>query len=142
MAVQVRASYQLKGWQGNQFKARVSRIMQAYQTPMDQQLKAEIQAVQYDWPRDTRRRNGTLVPAGPRNIVDLGGLLRSQKRAFDGRATITFTWDAPYANLVFTGYRTNKTLVDGRDWIKPALLNLPLDKFFAQQWQRLERGGV
>ena len=142
MAVQVRASYQLKGWQGDQLKLRVSRIMQAYQTPMDQQLKTEIQTAQFDWPRGTHRRNGSYVPPGKRNIVDLGGLLRSQKRSFDGRATLTFTWDAPHAKLVLIGYRTRKTIVDGRDWIKPALQHLPLDKFFAEQWRRLENKGA
>jgi hypothetical protein len=79
----------------------------------------------------------------------LGGFIGSQRRAFDGRATITFTWDAkskdgfPYAPLILRGYTTRRgTLVPGRDWIKPALQNLPLDKFFAQQWQRLEGSGA
>lgn len=151
MAVRVNATYKLTGWNANQFKQRVREIIGAYQVPIDQQLKAEIQRVQFDWPRQTRRKNGSVVDS-PRNIVDTGKFLSSQRRNFDGRTTITFTWDArskdgfPYAPLILTGYTTNRgtivSEVPGRDWIKPALDALPLDKFFAEQWRRLARAGV
>jgi hypothetical protein len=74
--------------------------------------------------------------------------LRSQKRSFDGRTSITFTWDAQnkgfaYAPLILTGYTTSKgTVVPGRNWIKPALENAPLEQFFAQQWKQLAKQGL
>jgi hypothetical protein len=144
MAVQVRASFKLTGWNANQLKLRVPQILGTYQTVLDQQLKAEIQSPQFGWPRETKRRNGATV-SSPRDIVDLGGFLRSQRRNFDGRTTITFTWDAKskggfaYAPLILTGYTTSKgTLVPGRNWIKPALENAPLDTYFAEQWRKLD----
>jgi hypothetical protein len=145
MAVQVRASFKLTGWNANQLKLRVPQILGTYQTVLDKQLKAEIQSPQFEWiktgpngePWFTKRRNGQTV-GSPRDIVDLGGFLRSQRRRFDGRSTITFSWDVPYANLILQGYTTSKgTLVPGRNWIKPALENAPLDAYFAEQWRKL-----
>jgi hypothetical protein len=148
MAVQVRASFRLTGWNANQLKLRVPQILGKYQTVLDQQLKAEIQSPQFGWPRETKRRNGATV-SSPRDIVDLGGFLRSQRRSFDGRTTITFTWDAKskdgfaYAPLILTGYTTSKgTLVPGRNWIKPALENASLDTYFADQWRKLDSLGL
>jgi hypothetical protein len=147
MAVQVKASFKLTGFNANQLKLRVPQILGKYQTVLDQQLKAEIQNPQFGWPRQTKRKNGATV-SSPRDIVDLGGFLRSQKRAFDGRTSITFTWDAQnkgfaYAPLILTGYTTSKgTVVPGRNWIKPALENAPLEQFFAQQWKQLANQGL
>lgn len=148
MAVQVRATFNLTGWNANQLKLRVPQILGKYQTVLDQQLKTEIQSPQFSWPRQTKRKNNSTVST-PRDIVDLGGFLRSQRRSFDGRTTITFTWDAKsksgfaYAPLILTGYTTSKgTLVPGRNWIKPALENAPLDAFFAEQWRKLDSLGL
>ena len=148
MAVQVQATFNLTGWNANQLKLRVPQILGKYQTVLDQQLKTEIQSPQFNWPRQTKRKNNSTV-SSPRDIVDLGGFLRSQRRSFDGRTTITFTWDAKsksgfaYAPLILTGYTTSKgTLVPGRNWIKPALENAPLDAFFAEQWRKLDSLGL
>jgi hypothetical protein len=143
MAVQVRASFRLTGWNANQLKLRVPHILGTYQTVLDKQLKAEIQAPQFEWDRATRRRNGTTVTS-PRDIVDLGGFLRSQRRSFDGRTTITFSWDVPYANLILQGYITKRkgTLVKDRNWIKPALEKAPLEPFFAAEWRKLSSLGL
>ncbi len=140
MAVQVRASFRLTGWNANQLKLRVPQILGKYQTVLDQQLKAEIQSPQFGWPRETKRRNGATV-SSPRDIVDLGGFLRSQRRSFDGRTTITFTWDAKSKGGF--AYTTSKgTLVPGRNWIKPALENASLDTYFADQWRKLDSLGL
>jgi hypothetical protein len=149
MAVQVKAKFKLTGWNANQLKDRNRQILGKYQTVLDQQLKTEIQTQQFKWPRETRRRNGTRAGT-TRDIVDLGNFLRSQRRSFDGRTTITFTWDVPYASLILKGYVTQQrsgggrsgTLVEGRNWIKPALENAPLEQFFAQQWQQLAKQGL
>jgi hypothetical protein len=124
MAVQVRATYKLTGWNSTQ-------------------LKEEIQTVQFDWPRATKRRNRSTVTS-PRDVVDLGGFLRSQRRDRPSATQLRFTWDArsdkgfPYAPLILTGYTTRRgTIVPGRNWIKPALEAVPLDQFFAREWRRL-----
>lgn len=148
MAVQVKATFKLTGWNGNQLKLRVPQILTAYGTALDKQLKDEIQTAQFSWPRTTKRRNGTDANS-PRDIVDLGGFLRSQRRDRPSATQLRFTWNAksksgfPYAPLILTGYTTSKgTLVPGRNWIKPALQNKPLEPFFAAQWRKLSGQGL
>jgi hypothetical protein len=143
MAVQVKATYKLTGWNSTQLKLRVPAILTAYGSVMDKQLKEEIQTVQFGWPRPTKRRNNSTV-SSPRDIVDLGGFLRSQRRDRPSATQLRFTWDAksdkgfPYAPLILTGYTTSRgTVVPGRNWIQPALEAVPLDQFFAREWRRL-----
>lgn len=144
MAVQVRASFKLTGWNANQLKLRVPQILTSYGKVLGDQLKEEIKTPQFNWPRATKRRNGQTVTS-PRDIVDLGGLLRSQQRDRPSATQLRFSWEPKskdgfmYAGLILTGYTTSKgTLVPGRNWIKPALDKQPLDRFFAQQWRRLD----
>lgn len=148
MVLQVKASYKLTGWNAPQLKMRIPQILTAYGTVLDQQLKAEIQTSQFSWPRTTRRRNNQTV-SSPRDIVDLGGLLRSQKRDRPTATQLRFIWDArskdgfAYAPLVLTGYTTSRgTVVPGRNWIKPALDAVPLDQFFAKEWRKLSNLGL
>jgi hypothetical protein len=137
MAVRVQATYKLTGWNSTQLKLRVPAIMTAYGKVLDQQLKEEIKTVQFSWPRETKRKNRSVV-GSPRDIVDLGGFLRSQRRDRPDATTLRFTWNAPYAPLILTGYTTRKgTVVPGRNWIKPALEAQPLDRFFAAEWRKL-----
>lgn len=137
MAVQVKASYKLTGWNATQLKLRIPAIMTAYGKVIDQELKQSIQTVQFSWPRETKRKNRSVV-GSPRDIVDLGGFLRSQRRDRPDATTLQFTWNTPYAPLILTGYTTRKgTVVPGRDWIKPALEAQPLDRFFAAEWRKL-----
>lgn len=137
MAVRVQATYKLTGWNATQLKLRIPAILTAYDKVLYPQFKEELEREQFSWPRETRRRNRTVV-SSPRNIVDLGGLRRSQERIRTSATELTYRWNAPYAALVLTGYETNRgTIVPGRNWIKPALDARPLDAFFAEQWRRL-----
>lgn len=142
MAVQVKATYKLTGWNAPQLKLRVANIMTAYGKAMDQQLKEEIQLVQFPWPGVTYRRNGT-IEGSPRDIVDTGAFLRSQRRERLDATTIKFTWGndgVNYAGYILRGV-PGKNYLD-RDWIKPALTNLPLDRFFKAEWSRLAGRGL
>lgn len=148
MAVQVKASFKLTGWNSTQLKLRIPVILTAYGKVLDQQLKEEIKTSQFDWPRETKRRNRSVV-SSPRDIVDLGGFLRSQRRDRPSATELRFTWDAKseggfaYVPLILTGYTTKRgTVVPGRNWIKPALEAKPLDAFFAAEWRKLARGGL
>lgn len=142
MAVQVKASYKLTGWNATQLKLRIPAIMTAYGKVLDQELKQSIQTVQFSWPRETKRKNRSVV-SSPRDIVDQGGFLRSQRRDRPDATTLRFTWNTPYAPLILTGYTTKKgTVVPGRDWIKPALEAQPLDRFFAAEWRKLSGLGL
>lgn len=137
MAVRIQATYKLTGWNSRQLLNRIPTILTAYDKVLYPQFKEELEREQFSWPRETRRRNGTVV-SSPRNIVDLGGLRRSQERIRSSATELTYRWNAPYAALVLTGYTTSKgTVLPPRDWIKPALEARPLGAFFAQQWARL-----
>ena len=142
MAVQVRSTFKLTGWNANQLKLRVPVILTGYGKVIDQQLKEEIQLVQFPWPRKTYRKNGT-IETSPRDIVDTGRFLRSQRRDRPSATELRFTWDTPYSALILTGYTTSRgTVVPGRNWIKPALDNQPMERFFAAEWAKLSASNL
>ena len=140
---EIQARLELKGWNATQLKLRIPAIIRAYGDVMDAQLKEEIKTVQFDWPRQTRRRNGSVV-GSPRDIVDTGNFLRSQRRDYPDATTLRFTWDAKsnrgfmYAGIILTGYTTSSgKAMPARNWIKPALDKYPLNEFFIKEWRRL-----
>jgi hypothetical protein len=118
---------------------RVPKILTDYGKALDQQLKEEIKTERYSWPGETRRRNGTTV-GSPRDIVDTGAFLRSQRRRRVNLTTIRFDWGGSggvtYAGSIFQGIPEKN--YPARDWIKPALDALPIGPFFAREWRRLE----
>ena len=74
-------------------------------------FQEEIQAVKWGWPGKTIRKSGE--EAGTiRNIVDLGGLMASQKRENTGKDKTAFVWtgadkngaEKAYALEVHDGY--------------------------------------
>jgi hypothetical protein len=77
----------------------------------EEDFQKEIQAQKWDWPNDTYRLNGTRAQT-TRDIVDLGGLMRSQKRENIGENRTIFTWtgalpdgsEEAYALEVHDGY--------------------------------------
>lgn len=168
---EIRARLELKGWNAQQLALRVPAIMERYGTVLDRQLKEEIKAIQWPWPRETKRygkfnkaktgRQAIKVMAAqggktyriagsPRDIVDSGDFLASQRREYNpSKSELVFTWDAKsedgfaYTGSILTGYTTSRgTVVPGRNWIKPALDKHPLDAFFVRKWRKLDRGGL
>lgn len=79
-------------------------------------FQEEIKAVKWDWPNDTYRLNGKRAQT-TRDIVDLGGLMRSQKRENIGDNKTVFTWtgaspdgsEEAYALEVHDGYTDRNT---------------------------------
>ena len=135
----VRTSYRLQGWNSTQLRLRIPAILTAYGKTIGTEFQEQIKLVQYPWPRRTYRKNGTIEDS-PRDIVDLGGFLRSQRRDRIDATTLRFSWNVPYANLIFTGFTTNRgNVCPPRNWIEPALNAQPLDRFFADQWRALAR---
>jgi hypothetical protein len=143
MAV-INATFTLTGWEGNKLKSRVAFIMTDYGKALDRQLKEEIKLVQFDWPGITYRSNGT-IEGSPRDIVDTGRFLASQRRSRPNATTLQFNWGGSagvnYAGIILKG-RPDTAAYPGRNWILPALKNLPLDKFFAEKWDRLGGKGL
>ena len=146
MTLRVNATYTLKGWNAKQLRARVPLILNSYRKVLDEQFKEEISLVQWNWPAGIRtyRRNGTIETT-PRDIVDTGAFLRSQRAEtasnINGNTTITFSWGndgVSYAGIILQGRRDTPNY-PGRDWIRRALDNQPLEPFFKQEWRRLSR---
>jgi hypothetical protein len=133
----VTARYRLTGWSTTQLKLRIPAILTGYGKVIGDEFKEQIKLVQYPWPRRTYRKNGT-IETSPRDIVDLGGFLRSQLRDRVDATTLRFSWNVPYAKLILTGYTTSRgNVCPPRNWIEPALKAQPLDRFFADQWKAL-----
>lgn len=142
---EISARLELKGWNATQLKLRIPTIIRAYGDVMDRELKDQIQLVRYDWPGITYRRNGT-IEGSPRDIVDTGNFLRSQRREYPDATTLRFTWDAKsdkgfmYAGIILTGYTSRGgRALPPRNWIKPALEAHPLNEFFIRKWRELAR---
>ena len=142
MTVVVRATWQLEGWTGDELRRRVPFIMTGYAAKVDLQLKEEIKLVQFPWPGKTYRRNGT-IEGSPRDIVDTGAFLKSQNRRRDSPTQVTFTWGGTggvtYAGIILQGKGPS---YPARDWIRPALEKVPLDRYFRDEWSRLAREGL
>jgi hypothetical protein len=138
----LKTSYRLTGWNTDQLKLRVPAILTTYGQVLDAEFKEQIKLVQFFWPNTTYRRNGTIeFGPGNRDIVDLGGFIRSQRRTRPDATTLVFSWNAPYASLIFNGWTSSNkqtgqtTTWPARNWIQPALKAKPLDQFFAAYWQ-------
>jgi hypothetical protein len=163
---EIRATLSLQGWNAQQLALRVPAIMERYGTVMDKELKNQITSIKWPWPNETKRygkfnkaktakqflkvmaaQGGrTYTIAGsPRNIVDSGDFLASQRKEFNqSKSQLVFTWDARsekgfmYAGAILTGYQTSTGRnVEGRNWIKAALDEHPLDQFFITEWRKL-----
>jgi hypothetical protein len=87
------------------------RVFQEAMDWAEEDFKEEITAVKWGWPGTTIRKSGEEAGT-TRNIVDLGGLLLSQKRENNGSDRTTFTWtgegedgeEKAYALEVHDGY--------------------------------------
>ncbi len=122
---------------------RLPKILSDYGAVLDQRLKEEIKTVRYPWPGVTQRRNGETV-GSPRDIVDTGAFLRSQRRRRVNITTIRFTWGegggVTYAGFIYQGIPSRN--YPARDWITPALKAEPIAPFFAREWKRLAAAGL
>jgi hypothetical protein len=138
MAV-IQSRLRITAFRSEELIRRVPKILTDYGKALDQQLKEEIKTEQFSWPGETRRRNGSTVTS-PRDIVDTGAFLRSQRRRRINLTTIRFDWGGSggvtYAGAIYQGIPSRK--YPARDWIKPALDALPIGEFFAREWRRLQ----
>jgi hypothetical protein len=141
MVIQSRLS--LRNFDPDALIRRLPKILVDYGAVLDKALKSEVQRDQYPWPGVTVRRNGETVTS-PRNIVDTGAFLRSQRRRRVNLTTIRFEWGGSggvtYAGYIFQGIPGRA--YPARDWITPALKAEPIAPFFAREWRRLSEAGL
>ena len=139
----IKSRLRLENFRTEDLIRRVPKIVSDYGAVLDRALKAEIQSQQFPWPGVTRRCNGETV-SSPRDIVDTGAFLRSQRRRRINLTTIRFEWGGSggvtYAGNIFQGIPGKS--YPPRDWIKPALEAQPIAPFFAKEWKRLAAAGL
>jgi hypothetical protein len=104
---------QLRGINGRTFE----RAMDWADADFDQQMASE----KWDWPNETRRKNGQIVNS-PRDIIDTGALLQSKRREQISNSVVEFIWDDEVAEGVHDGMvsKSNKRL-PARPWTEPTL---------------------
>lgn len=113
------------------------RVFESAMDWAEEDFKKEIMAEKWPegtaWPNPTKRQNGQTV-GSPRDIVDLGGLLRSQKREDFGQETTVFTWtgedrgggEQAYALEVHDGYVSKGgNRMPARPFTDNAIMRLP-----------------
>ena len=117
-----------------------------FQEAMDwaaEDFQEEIKAVKWDWPRKTKRRNKSTV-GSPRDIVDLGGLVNSQKRENMSEDQTAFVWTGgegeSYALEVHDGYSSKAgNRVEGRPFTEETIAKL--DKVIGELVSREIKNG-
>lgn len=109
------------------------RVFQEAMNWAEEDFLQEIQAVKWDWPNKTMRQNGSEAGT-TRDIVDLGGLLSSQKREDFEEGRTVFVWTGrgrdggskEYALEVHDGYTSKGgNRVPGRAFTDNAIQQLP-----------------
>ena len=85
----------------------IGKIFKQAMDWVEDDFRREIEETKWNWPRETKRRNNTTA-GSPRDIVDLGGLLNSQRRENMSENRTAFVWTGnegkAYALEVHDGY--------------------------------------
>ncbi len=102
------------------------------------QAQANIRGAVWPWPRPTKRRNGSRVTS-PRDIVDRGDLVRSNRVIPRGRGQWGLVWEARHALLVHEGFTLRSgTVYPGRPFARLAIdQTKPIALFAAEMGRRL-----
>jgi hypothetical protein len=140
------ARFQVTEWNAVKLERRAARILVDYGPRIAFQTQQEISKEQFFWPVTTRRKNGRLIEAGKRDIVDTGTLLNSQTPPevtnSGALSVLQIRWTAPYSGEVLrgnylVGTARNNYVAPPRDWITPALREQPFVPFFRQRWRQI-----
>jgi hypothetical protein len=119
------------------------RVFQEAMDWAENDFREEIQAVKWGWPGATIRKSGEEAGT-TRNIVDLGGLLASQKRENMGEEKTVFVWtganekgaEKAYALEVHDGYSSKAGgRLPARPFTDHAIQQLPdiVDKLLTRE---------
>lgn len=119
------------------------RVFQEAMDWAEEDFKQEITAIKWGWPGTTIRKSGEEAGT-TRNIVDLGGLLASQKRERTGEDRTVFIWtgankngaEKAYALEVHDGYSSKSGgRLPARPFTDHAIQQLPdiVDKLLTRE---------
>lgn len=109
-------------------KANIAKINKAAQEAFEvtvQQVSEgcdrELESDKWDWPRETLRKSGNLIPPGLRDIIDTGELLESKEVSVEGNDA-TIKWDCNHALITHDG----ATLRNGTEIIARPFTEVPV----------------
>lgn len=123
---------QAQEFQGDQLRELFGVNQRTLEVAMDwadNDFDEQIKAVKWRWKGanyETLRENGDTVKE-PRDIVDMGDLLKSKIRQQVDRRTVEFRWDAPHAELVHDGgniIKNQTVYYPARPWTEPTLAEI------------------
>lgn len=100
-----------------------TRVFERLMDWADQDFDQQITEDQWAWREGviTRRKNGEQVTQ-PRDIVDMGELLRSKTRVVTGRSSQEFLWGAEHAQGVHDGYTGRSGIrMPARPWTEETI---------------------
>lgn len=100
-----------------------ARVFERLMDWADQDFDQQITEDQWAWREGvtTRRKNGEQVTQ-PRDIVDMGELLRSKTRVVTGRSSQEFLWGAEHAQGVHDGYTGRSGIrMPARPWTEETI---------------------
>ena len=115
------------------FDKAVGDALAATVAEFEQALISAISEAVYFWPGETRRQNGQTV-SSPRDIIDSGAFLRSQRATRISLRRWEIAWEVAYAVIILLGFQgVAGNSQPGRDWIAYALSNIDLAKVFSEE---------
>lgn len=101
-----------------------------------EQMQTEIESDKWDWPGTTKRRNKSVV-GSPRDAVDMGDLVESQRPPViseaDGVRKGSIVYDADHAAVVHEGWTDAQDVYPGRRFSETALEELDVTKDFGDR---------
>ena len=123
----------------NKLLGTLSQGLQGFAADADTLFTQAIESPVYEWPGETRRRNGSTV-GSPRDIVDLGDFRDSQSYKLNGPTSLTYTWSAEHSVYVFLGFTSrNGTSYPGRNPVLQAMADRDFAQLMADNLRRYAR---
>ncbi len=117
-----------------QLNQDLTKAFRATATEINAAAMAQIVSPTWKWPRVTRRRNGTIAGFS-RDIVDLGGIKRSQGMRVISDNQIDIINTSDHAAAVNFGSRRGGTIVPGRNWIRAGVRSMNPTATFRKKFQ-------
>lgn len=99
---------------------------------LDEEFDRQMRKVKWDWPNDTHRKNGKLIRAGDRDIIDTQKLFNSKQFGSFMGTSLQWTWGGglvKYAAVVHNGATLKSgKMYPARPWTTHAEKALNVDK--------------
>ena len=117
-----------------QLNQDLSKAYKATVVEINAAAAAQIVSPTWQWPRYTRRRNGTIAGFS-RDIKDLGGIQRGQGIRVVSADQIDIVNTSDHAAAVSFGSKRGGTIVPGRNWIRAGVRSMDTTAAFKRNFR-------